>query len=238
MEQHDFPQRSAEATAATAGAEAAGGAHAVGPDGSVFRSLAALRRDLDHYRQVSPGSSDLRLLLSEQGLWAIVEYRLATAAAAAPLPRFLKRALLAVFSVWHKVVEITTGIELAREAHIGSGFYIGHFGGIVIHPDTRIGQHCAIMQGVTVGLSWGKNGHGAPVIGDNVYIGPKATVVGPITVGNGAVVSANSLVTRDVAPGVLVRGVPAEPVRAVVPPAQSDNPVGIAAGAVGRELQR
>jgi serine O-acetyltransferase len=179
--------------------------HGTGP-------IEALRRDLDHYREVGNGDSTLRLLLTQQGLWALVEFRLAAASLAMPAPRFAKRVLQAAFGVWRKAVEISTGISLSPEAQIGDGLYIGHFGGIMIHPEARIGEHCAVMQGVTIGMSWGKAGNGAPVIGDRVYIGPKATVCGPITVGSGSVIAANSLVTRDVAPGVMVRGVPAHPV--------------------------
>ena len=115
-----------------------------------------------------------------------------------------------MFSAWRKIVEVTTGISIPHEAQIGAGLYIGHFGTIILHPDVRIGQRCTIMQGVSIGLSWGKGHHGVPIIGDDVYVGPNAFVGGSITVGDGASIGANSVVTRDVAPGTMVRGVPAE----------------------------
>jgi serine O-acetyltransferase len=77
---------------------------------------------------------------------------------------------------------------------------------IVIHSDAVIGRDCFICHGVTIGASTA----GVPCIGDCVYIETNAVVAGNVLVGDGAVVSANSLVTRDVPPGALACGVPAQ----------------------------
>jgi serine O-acetyltransferase len=100
------------------------------------------------------------------------------------------------------------GISVPFRAEIGSGFYIGHFGGIVVHPKCRIGKNCNLSQGVTLGQANRGRNKGYPVIGDNVYLGPGAKIVGAVTVGNNAAIGANAVVTRDVPDNAVVVGVP------------------------------
>lgn len=99
-----------------------------------------------------------------------------------------------------------SGISLPDTAAVGPGLHFAHPGMIVINGSAVIGRDCLICQGVTIGASPA----GVPIIGDGVYIGTNAVVAGKVHVGDGAVVSACSLVTRDVPPGALARGVPAE----------------------------
>jgi serine O-acetyltransferase len=97
------------------------------------------------------------------------------------------------------------GFELPRGV-VGPGFSIAHSGLLVIANNARVGARCRIHHGVTIGR--GKEGS-APVIGDDVFIGPNAVVLGPITVGDGAMIYPNAVVTHDVPPGHAARGVPA-----------------------------
>ncbi|MBO0767493.1 MAG: serine acetyltransferase [Solirubrobacterales bacterium] len=100
------------------------------------------------------------------------------------------------------------GIIIPYDTQIGPGFYIGHFGEIVVNADVRIGRNCNISQGVTLGLkARGKNA-GSPVIGDNVYIGPGAKVIGGVRVGDNVAIGANCVVTSDVPDNAVVVGVP------------------------------
>jgi serine O-acetyltransferase len=98
------------------------------------------------------------------------------------------------------------------QAEIGEGTLLGYGGiGVVIHKASRIGRHCLISQGVTIG---GRSGQeGAPVIGDYVRIGAGAKILGNITIGDFAVIGANAVVVKDVAPGAVVAGVPARELR-------------------------
>lgn len=94
------------------------------------------------------------------------------------------------------------------QAIIGPGLYIGHIGGVHINPGAVLGKDCDVAHRVTIGTS-AMGRPGAPVIGDNVYIGTGATLVGRVKVGSGAKIAANSLVISNVPEGATVMGVPA-----------------------------
>lgn len=100
------------------------------------------------------------------------------------------------------------GISIPPETPIGEGFYIGHFGGIVVNPCSRIGRNCNISHGVTLGQANRGRNKGYPVIGDNVYLGPGSKVIGAVTVGNNVAIGANCVVTKDVPDNSVVVGVP------------------------------
>ena len=92
---------------------------------------------------------------------------------------------------------------------MGAGLYIGHFGGIHVNEGAVIGNNCNIQQDVTLGKANRGKKAGAPVIGNNVFIGAGAKIIGRIHVGDGAAVGANAVVTKDVPAGAAVAGVPA-----------------------------
>lgn len=102
--------------------------------------------------------------------------------------------------------EVVSGIYLESATIVGEDLHLIHAGGINIHPGCRIGDRVGLMHGVTLG----GDEEGAPVIGDDVFIGSNATVYGHVTVGDGASVAANSLVLTDVPPNCLAIGVPAK----------------------------
>ncbi len=102
------------------------------------------------------------------------------------------------------------GISVPASTRIEHGFYIGHFGDIVVNENSTIGRNCNISQGVTLGETYRGNRAGAPSVGDNVYIGPGAKLVGGVHVGSNVAVGANAVVTRDVPDNAVVGGVPAE----------------------------
>lgn len=92
---------------------------------------------------------------------------------------------------------------------IGEKTSVGYWGlGVVIHSRTKIGSNCIIAQNVTIARKGDIDE--VPVIGDNVYIGAGACILGPVTIGNGSIVGANSVVTKDVPPYCIVAGVPAK----------------------------
>ena len=105
----------------------------------------------------------------------------------------------------HRFWSAVTGADIPLTAQLGGGLLLPHPNGVVIHPDARIGPNCLFFQQVTIGTT--EKGH--PTIGGHVDIGAGAKIIGPVTVGAHVVVGANAVVTRDVAPGRIVAGIPA-----------------------------
>ncbi|SRR5581483_4640612 len=173
------------------------------------RWLLLYRQDIARYKSHRQVTSTLRLLLTEQGLWALLQHRIASAIYRSRFPNLVKAPLLILAIIWLKLIEITTGISISYQASIGPGFFIGHFGNIFVGGDVVIGHTCNISQGVSIGVSGRGAKRGMPQIGNRVYIATNAVVAGKITVGDDAVIAANSLVTADVAPHTTVIGVPA-----------------------------
>jgi serine O-acetyltransferase len=99
----------------------------------------------------------------------------------------------------------TPGLEI-QTASIGTGLFIAHGQGTCIAAE-RIGQNCYVHQNVTIG--WDYRGERAPVIGDGVFIGTGAAVLGALTIGDGARIGANAVVLTDVPPGATAVGAPA-----------------------------
>lgn len=98
---------------------------------------------------------------------------------------------------------IVTGADIPLNTTIGGGLMIPHPNGIVIHPGSTIGPNCLIFQQVTLA--------GAVRLGYHVDIGAGAKIIGPLTIGNNVRIGANAVVTKDVASGLTVAGIPAEP---------------------------
>jgi serine O-acetyltransferase len=101
------------------------------------------------------------------------------------------------------------GIAIPYRTQIGAGFYIGHFGGIVVADEALIGRNVNLSQGVTIG--WSNRGAlaGVPRIGNDVYIGPGAVIFGAVDVGEGAAIGANAVVCKSVPEWSVAVGVPA-----------------------------
>ena len=100
------------------------------------------------------------------------------------------------------------GISIYYPTKIGPGLYIGHFGGIHINFRCVIGKNCNISNEVTLGQSNRGQNKGYPVLGDNVYIGPGAKIVGAVKIGNNVAIGANCVVTKDIPDNSVVVGIP------------------------------
>lgn len=110
--------------------------------------------------------------------------------------------------------------HIPYQATIGDGTMLGYGGmGIVIHTNTIIGKSCMILQQVTIGTNVPyfdqTKSHPVPEIGDNVYIGSGAKILGGIQIGDGSVIGANSVVTHDVPSGSLVLGIPGRVIKQI-----------------------
>ncbi len=172
-----------------------------------------LRDDMRAIRQRDPAArSTMSILFCYPGLHALIFYRTANRFWRWRW-RFLARYVSAI-GRW------MTGIEIHPGAKIGRGFFIDHGMGVVIGETAEIGENVTLYHGVTLGgVSPAVDSHEQrnqkrhPTLEDGVIVGSGAQVLGPITVGAGARVGANAVVTKDVAPATTVVGIPARPVK-------------------------
>lgn len=117
------------------------------------------------------------------------------------MPTLWRLPLTVLYGALYFVVRNFYGIELPAETVIGRRLHIGHQSGIVVNGAAIIGDDCILRHNVTVGARSHDDADQAPVIGDDVQVGPGAVIMGPITVGNGARIGPNALVIEDVPPG-------------------------------------
>jgi len=108
------------------------------------------------------------------------------------------RGLFYFYYFFYRRLKVKYGLDISYRTEIGEGLYIGHFGGVVIHGDSKIGSNCNISQGVTIGVSNSPKNKGCPTIGNNVFIGPGACIFGNIKIGNNVVIGANTVVNQDI----------------------------------------
>jgi serine O-acetyltransferase len=110
------------------------------------------------------------------------------------------------FILKHLIFTIITGSDISPHAKLGKRLFLPHPNGVIIHADAVIGDDCIIMQQVTIGqLAAG----GVPAVGNKVYIGAGAKILGPISIGDNARIGANSVVLSDVPAGRTAVGIPA-----------------------------
>ncbi len=110
----------------------------------------------------------------------------------------LKVLLTPIYYILYGRIRRRWGIEIPREAEVGEGLYIGHYGGIIISKNTKIGKNVNLSHQITIGVSGKGTERGSPVIGDKVYIAPGAKVFGKIVIGENAKIGANCVVYKDV----------------------------------------
>lgn len=117
-------------------------------------------------------------------------------------PRWLSYPFKLVYLVLAVLSDLLLGIEISVNADIGPGLYIAHYGGIFLHGD--MGRGCSVGQGVTIGFKGAGKSTRPPTLGDNVYVGTSAVIVGDIRVGHNVVIGANTTVVKDVPDGYKV----------------------------------
>lgn len=141
-----------------------------------------------------------------EGFWALTIYRFQKAVRRQPRSP-LWAPLRTILIVLRKLVVLATMIDIHPDAEIGPGFIIPHGGPIRVHGEAKIGADCALHHMCTIGAG---PRPGAARIGDHVFIGCHATIIGSVRIGDGAMIAANSLVICDVPPGATAIGVPAK----------------------------
>ena len=101
-----------------------------------------------------------------------------------------------------------TKIQIPARTNIGEGFYIGHLGRLIIHPDAKLGKNINIGTGVTIGIENRGKRKGTPVIADNCWIGTNAVIVGNVKIGSDVLIAPLTYVNFDVPDHSIVVGNP------------------------------
>ena len=99
-----------------------------------------------------------------------------------------------------------TGLHISHNVQIGKGLNIVHVGHTYIHSDVVIGDFCTMLHNVTIGVSFPGDAN-VPVIGNSVYIGANAVIMGGIRIGRNVRIGANSVVTKSFPDNVVIAGV-------------------------------
>lgn len=175
---------------------------------SIRATLTVLRRDLAAVHSRDPAAAGVgvpEIIACWPGVHAVLAHRLAHALYRSGVP-FAPR-LIATLA------RSLTGIEIHPAAEVGPGLFIDHGMGVVIGETASVGADVTIYQGVTLGGTGFATGKRHPTVEDNVTIGSGAKLLGPILVGRGSKIGANTVVIHDVPPYSTVVGIPGHPVR-------------------------
>jgi len=176
--------------------------------GTLTRVTRELRQDLTAAQERDPaarGIGRMEILLTYGGVQALLAHRVAHALHEAGLP-MVPHALA-------NASRVLTGVEIHPAARIGDALFIDHGAGVVIGETAEIGDNVTLYQGVTLGGTGFARGKRHPTVEDDVVVGSGAKLLGPISVGEGSKVGANSVVIHDVPPRSTVVGNPGHPVR-------------------------
>jgi len=180
----------------------------------VMKSLIRdIQADIDRYVKLGNHLtllSKMKMYILNEPLWYLLVYRLGTYLNKDFKIPLLRQAFYLIFYVVHKFLSVVTGIQIPLSTDIGKGVYLPHFGTIVVHQKSIIGEHCNIGQGVTIGVAGRGARRGTPIIGNYVYIEPGAKIIDNIRIGNNVMIGANAVVTKDVPDHTVVGGVPAK----------------------------
>ncbi len=146
-----------------------------------------------------------------QGFWALFWHRFGNRRMAVRA-RVLRIPMTVVYRAMFKVTEWLCGIHLPYNCKVGRRVRLEHFGCMILAPNS-IGSDVVLRQNTTLGIARTSDLAGRPVIGDLVDIGAGVVIVGGLTVGRGAIIGANSVVTRSVPPYAVAVGAPARVIR-------------------------
>ncbi len=166
--------------------------------------MSRFSEDLARYR--SKGYSGKQLWL-DPAVWSIATYRFGHWLQVDRPTAIVRMPLKIVSFLMTRFCMVFMEMDIDPQADIGGGFYIGHIGGVHINPAAVLGRNCDVAHRVTIGAS-AMGRAGIPVLGDDVYVGTGAVLMGKIKVGNGAKIAANTLVMTNVPAGATVMGVP------------------------------
>jgi serine O-acetyltransferase len=169
-----------------------------------------VKEDIQTIRERDPAAKNaVEILLCYPGLHAVWFHRIAHFLY---LRKWYTTArLISHFSRWF------TGIEIHPGAKFGRRLFIDHGMGVVIGETTEIGDDCLIYKGVVMGGTTLEKKKRHPTLGNRVIVGSNSTILGAITIGDGARIGSGSVVVKPVPPGATVVGVPGRIVESLTP---------------------
>ncbi|HLP03456.1 MAG TPA: serine O-acetyltransferase EpsC [Opitutaceae bacterium] len=141
------------------------------------------------------------------GFWALAAHRVAHLLDAAGLP--------VVPRMLNFAARFVTSVDIHPGARIGAGLFIDHGDGVVIGETAEIGRDVVMLHQVTLGGRGGGRGKRHPTVGDGVFLGAGAKILGAVEIGAGARVGANAVVLTNIPAGATAVGIPAQIVRRV-----------------------
>jgi serine O-acetyltransferase len=147
----------------------------------------------------------LKHAVIDSGFRAVALYRIG---------RYFRRRRMRVLAVvCEKIMHHVSNCWISTNATIGEGFVIRHVGCIIIGGQVKIGRHCDIRQGITLGGNMGKtnkDGNSQPILGNNILIGAGAKILGPVKIGDNCLIGANAVVVCSFEANSTIGGVPAK----------------------------
>lgn len=169
-----------------------------------------LREDIRTIKERDPAAKNyLEVFLCYPGLHALWFHRIAHG--------LYQSQWFTLARVVSHIGRCLTGIEIHPGARIGRRLFIDHGMGVVIGETSEIGDDCLIYKGVVLGGTTLEKKKRHPTLGNRVVIGSNSTVLGAITIGDGARIGSGSVVVKPVPPGATVVGVPGRVVESVTP---------------------
>lgn len=123
-----------------------------------------------------------------------------------------KNVIMKIYSKWLQYRYYKKRLKLGFSIPLnvfGPGLSIAHYGTIVVNGNAKIGKNCRIQECTTIGATNGSKK--APVLGDNIFIGSGARIIGDISIANDIAIGANAMVNKNFEePGITIAGVPAK----------------------------
>jgi serine O-acetyltransferase len=162
-----------------------------------------LKQDIRVIFERDPAAKTIiEVVLCYPGLHALISHRMAH--------YLYKKNLVLLPRLISQISRFFTGIEIHPGATIGQGLFIDHGMGVVIGETAEVGDNVTIYQGVTLGGTGKEKGKRHPTIGNNVFIGSGAKILGSIKVGDNVKIGAGSVVTKSVPSDTTVVGIPGQ----------------------------
>ena len=162
--------------------------------------FADLRRKAEWYELPGGFRSLLRMWFSD-GSTAQILYRV--------MRFFQTHHLKPIAAIVYRFNAVISHAVIGRGAEFGPGLVILHSIGIVVNSNVRAGKNLVMEHGATIGAEKGQS----PVLGDNVFIGAGAKIIGGVRIGSDVKIGANAVVTKDVPDGATVVGIPARVIK-------------------------